>query len=482
MNKPLFLGPLRLAALSLLLGSALALSACGGGGGSGSGSGTPEPAAGAPAPGVTPPAPAPDAASPAPTTGGGAASAGTATAVGSATGSASSATIGAAGGSLSAPDGRLALTIPAGALAADTVISIQPYTNLAHGRRGSAYRLTPEGQTFLKPVTLTFGYTDQDLQGTAVAALGAAFQTATGHWQWAGNPTVDTAARTVSIASTHFSVWSKVAGIQLLPASKTIRVKTSVALQVVGCYPLERDGLVYLGYQCDTDGETALLVLAPDWSVNGRLGGGAFGTVSGSGLSANYTAPQFEPKPNIVAVSARVDWGVKGAMLLVSNITVVGDDSWTGTASYKDPVNSASAQITWILLSRDNNIGMYKATGVATIASDNGTCSFPETSGSYESFGGGILFVDFNNTPPTYHGGSLAGGWPVTVTCKTSPGTTTHVTAAALPVFGGTGGTESVEAVGSVTVPLNPDAPMTIEGSGTDGTDGVYKWKFSRNP
>ena len=135
MNKPLFLGPLRLAALSLLLGSALALSACGGGG-------TLEPAAGAPAPGATTPAPAPDAASPAPTTGGGAPSAATATAVGSATGSASSATIGAAGGSLSAPDGRLALTIPAGALAADTVISIQPYTNLAHGRTGARARPT----------------------------------------------------------------------------------------------------------------------------------------------------------------------------------------------------------------------------------------------------------------------------------------------------------------------------------------------------
>lgn len=455
MNKPLFLGPLRLAALSLLLGSALALSACGGG------SGTPEPAAGAPAPGATSPAPA-------------------ATAVGSATGSAIRATIGAAGGSLSAPDGRLVLTIPAGALAADTVISIQPHTNLAHGRRGSAYRLTPEGQTFLKPVTLTFGYTNQDLQGTAAEALGAAFQTATGHWQWAGNPTVDTAARTVSIASTHFSDWSKVVDVQLLPASKTIRVKTSVTLQVVGCYPHERDGLVSLGYLCDSDGETAPLAQARDWSVNGRLGGGAFGTVSGSGLSANYTAPQFEPTPNIVAVSARVDWGAKGAMLLVSNITVVGDDSWTGTASFKGTSSTASAEMTLTLVNRENNIAFYTsagntATGIGNFIPPTGTgCSYSGTSGPL-AYLGGSLFVDFNNTPPTYRGSAIGGLLGVTATC----GPVTYEIPTAIPVWGGSKGPQGVEAAGSVTV--SPDGLMMIEGSDTN-VQGTFNWKFTRNP
>ena len=318
------------------------------------------------------------------------------------------------------------------------------------------------------------------MQGTAVEALGAAFQTATGHWQWATDPTVDTAARTVSIASTHFSDWSKVAGIQLLPASKTIRVKTSVALQVVGCYKQERDGLVSLGYLCDTNGETAPLVQAPDWSVNERLGGGAFGTVSGSGLSANYTAPQFEPTPNIVAVSACVNWGAKGAMLLVSNITVVGDDSWTGTASFKDRHNSAQAQVTWTLLVRDNNIAQYVASGAGTIASDDGQCSFPATSGALA--GSGILIVDYNTSPPTYRGLAATGVWLVTRTCRYSSGTEIDVVPAGLPYFGGTKRSDRVEAGGSVAVPLSPDAPMTIEGTDTDETDGVFNWKFTRNP
>ena len=53
---------------------------------------------------------------------------------------------------------------------------------------------------------------------------------------------------------------------------------------------------------------------------------------------------------------------------------------------------------------------------------------------------------------------------------------------AGLPYFGGTKGSDRVEAGGSVAVPLSPDAPMTIEGTDTDETDGVFNWKFTRNP
>ncbi|MBK8741081.1 MAG: hypothetical protein IPM02_16840 [Betaproteobacteria bacterium] len=133
-----------------------------------------------------------------------------ATAAGVSSGGVAGTTIGAAGGSVGSADGRLVLTIPAGALAADTAIGIQPLTNMAHGKIGAAYRLTPEGQTFLAPVTLAFAYADADLPGTAAELLGAAFQTATGHWQWAGEAAIDTVAKTVSVDSSHFSDWSLV--------------------------------------------------------------------------------------------------------------------------------------------------------------------------------------------------------------------------------------------------------------------------------
>ena len=72
-----------------------------------------------------------------------AASGATATAVGVATGSTASATIGPAGGSLSASDGKLVLTIPPGALAANTVIGMQPISNFAHGKIGSVILQSP---------------------------------------------------------------------------------------------------------------------------------------------------------------------------------------------------------------------------------------------------------------------------------------------------------------------------------------------------
>ena len=111
----------------------------------------------------------------------------TATPVGTANGAATSATIGTAGGSVSTADGKMTLTVPAGALGTDTLIGIQPITNTAHGRLGAGYRLTPDGQSFAQPVVLKFSYTDQDLAGSDPAILGAAFQTAAGYWQWLGN-------------------------------------------------------------------------------------------------------------------------------------------------------------------------------------------------------------------------------------------------------------------------------------------------------
>ena len=139
----------------------------------------------------------------------------TATATGTAIGSPASAIIGAGGGSLSAPDGKLTLTVPAGALAANTTVSIQAIGNNAHGKIGTAYRLTPNGQTFAQPVTLTFAYTEGDLEGTAPEFLGVAFQTPAGFWKWLGTASVNSAARAVSVSSTHFTDFSAVSGVQI---------------------------------------------------------------------------------------------------------------------------------------------------------------------------------------------------------------------------------------------------------------------------
>ena len=64
--------------------------------------------------------------------------------------------IGANGGSLFSLDALMGVEIPAGALSADTEITIQPVTNFAPNGNGNAYQLSPEGIKFNKPVKITF--------------------------------------------------------------------------------------------------------------------------------------------------------------------------------------------------------------------------------------------------------------------------------------------------------------------------------------
>jgi len=407
-----------------------------------------------------------------------------ATPVGVATGSATSATIGAAGGTVSAPDGKIALTIPAGALASNTVISIQPLTNMAHGKIGAAYRLTPDGQTFLTPVTLTFPYTDQDLLGTAVEVLGAAYQTADGYWHWAGDATVDTAAKTVSIASSHFTDMSLVRGLQIRPPSKTVKVNGSVGLRVVGCYApadtIPGTELVPLGYDCDIGAGRPIVNPVSEWSVNGGRAG--YGTVSGSGSTATYTAPAFEPIPNPVTVSARVDWGARGTALLVSIITIA-EDSWTGTASGVDPPTNetGTADVTWTLDRIVDNIAVFLPTGTVRISRLQEPCTytFNPSSHALDPSTDGRLVIDYNTNPPTYHGyGSSS--WPATETDGGDPGRcgqeeTYPILAIAQFLFG-SGGPGGIYAAGVVSAD-----GTTIEGRDITGDGLIYNWRFTRD-
>ena len=69
--------------------------------------------------------------------------------------SAPSASIGPAGGTLASGDNQVTLTVPAGALASATPISITAVADTAPGGTGFAYRLALDGLTFAKPVTIT---------------------------------------------------------------------------------------------------------------------------------------------------------------------------------------------------------------------------------------------------------------------------------------------------------------------------------------
>src|SRR5688500_17752596 len=70
--------------------------------------------------------------------------------------------IGINGGRLISSDKKVEIIIPAGALSSETMISIQPVTNLCKSGIGKTYRFEPSGLKFLVPATLVFHYTDED--------------------------------------------------------------------------------------------------------------------------------------------------------------------------------------------------------------------------------------------------------------------------------------------------------------------------------
>ncbi len=403
----------------------------------------------------------------------------TATAVGVATGTTTSnSTIGPAGGSVTSTDGKMLLSIPAGALVSNTTIGIQAISNKAHGKVGGAYRLTPDGQSFLKPVTLTFTYSEADLDGTAPQFLGAAFQTVGGFWKWLGVATVNTANKIVSVNTSHFTDFSTVKGLQIRPPKKTIKPSATVALEVRACYERIDEELVDLntglGYDCDNDQGPSTALTVDQWSVNGREGGGGvFGSVSGSGWSGTYVAPANAPTPPTVAVSARVIVrGISGSDLVVSNITIA-QDSWTGTATATSPAQTVNAEVIWTLDSTVNKVSTYSPSG--TISVSGGifvTCTVNPANWVIEP-GNGILTIDDNTNPPTYFGGGTS-SWPASLTCPPNPQSfPTTVTGFYL---GGGGGPTGLAAAGSVS-----GGGTTIEGTDSVAGGVVFRWKFTRN-
>ncbi len=149
-------------------------------------------------------------------------------------GTAVSAIIGASGGSVTSSDGRLRLTVPAGALSTNTTIGIQPITNKMPNGIGLAYRLTPDGQPFSKPALLTAQYKAADLDGTAAEALGITHQDNRGAWLAKKKLAVNTATKNVSkeiSLLTHYAIYTNYI---LIPGEATLLPGGAVDLRVKG--------------------------------------------------------------------------------------------------------------------------------------------------------------------------------------------------------------------------------------------------------
>src|SRR5258706_13443852 len=131
----------------------------------------------------------------------------TSTGAGTPTGQAVTKTIDAAGGQISSADGTIQVIIPAGALSTAKQVSIQPISNQLPSGVGSAFRLTPHGEQFSKPVSIVFTYKDADLLNTLPEFLDIAYQDEKGSWQAMKNTIVDEVKKKITVTTTHFSDW-----------------------------------------------------------------------------------------------------------------------------------------------------------------------------------------------------------------------------------------------------------------------------------
>lgn len=272
--------------------------------------------------------------------------------VGVANGTPTSATIGASGGTLASSDGKLTVSIPPGALSANTPISIQPVSNEGPLALGAAYRIGPENVKFNQPVQLIFHYDDQLLSGIPEDFLWIITQADDGSWNALLKSDVDKTAKTVTVLAGHFSDWAlgKFISLSLTPSSKTLKKGESVQLVVSGFArdtPSENDDLAPL-VPLSATGDDALAALTPifaaeerwmefrvkGWTLNGAPApvSGNNGSLTPSAFSATYKAPDKKPAVNPVAVSVSLEAADKQAKkslyLLNSQISVVDSDMY----------------------------------------------------------------------------------------------------------------------------------------------------------
>lgn len=260
------------------------------------------------------------------------------TAVGTPTGNSVSVAVGASGGSVKSADGMVELDIPAGALSANTNITVQPITNNCPGAGLEAYRFGPNGLHFNQPVTLKIHYTDAELQSTLADLMGIAFQDSAGIWYRFKTFTNDSVQKVLTVSIQHFTDYAEFYMLHINPDYATLATGKSVNLQVEVAYSDDDEIVALPGSAPPSDIDVDPVIVYKSnqsiWAVNGGLTDQDYGSITdGQGtLAATYTAPSAVPASgNPVAVSATFDMGGMvfhgkkfNKTTLVSNIMIVG--------------------------------------------------------------------------------------------------------------------------------------------------------------
>jgi len=248
--------------------------------------------------------------------------------------------IGPAGGIITSADNRVVLVIPAGALSAETEISVQPITNEAPHGLGQAYRFSPDGTKFAKPATLKFSYDPRTVAANDPDAFKIATQGTDRRWHYVSGVAVDTNAHTISAPMPHFSDWTayelfKIENISLEGAN-FVELGGSVDIELLFASLLEPIQVPVEGNVEISDVKFSVAGGAVNGSVKATGAGSQEGLES---YPARYTAPTKNPPSNPVTVVADVTLKGSKAKIQVVKQILIGEDYYR--------VNFAGSAFNW---------------------------------------------------------------------------------------------------------------------------------------
>jgi hypothetical protein len=235
------------------------------------------------------------------------------TAIGTPMGDPVTKTIGAAGGTIISADGREELNIPAGALTSDLAITIQPITNECPNGVGIAYDFLPNGTKFLIPATLTFHYTDDDVNGTDPDLINLAFQDSLQEWEVDIFKDVDTVAKTIIYDVSHFTPRAHTAAVTVKQDPKLSSLSSTTLTENQQAFLIVSQGTTRAQYTGDPDPALAWTLPKPtqvsndivsNWTLTAGSLNGSLSNTTGS--NNTYTAPNSIPVAKTVTVTATV--------------------------------------------------------------------------------------------------------------------------------------------------------------------------------
>ncbi|PVD54074.1 hypothetical protein DC498_01395 [Terrimonas sp.] len=239
--------------------------------------------------------------------------------------------IGTSGGTIRSADGSLLIVIPAGALDINTTITVEPITNTNIAGIGSAFRLTPHGKIFSKPVTITWAWAAHADSIGLLQTLGLAYQMDDGVWKFTGADSFDANNKTVSFSTTHFSDWSLMNRISLTPYKASIDVGDKQTINALVFTEVDMDNLLVplvndpdgpyndSGYPVGTPAPLPYRFIK-SWKLTGA---GSIAEISKHAV--RYQSPASVNGTTSATVTLQLNAPVPGTFLLVSNITIMGD-------------------------------------------------------------------------------------------------------------------------------------------------------------